>query len=90
MIDGQRGATIYDKQDRHARRVRLTIDAGDPGSVKEVASQIEPTPSVLPQLFRLDGQSGHLQAEFDEMKDAGLRKNEEGVSECEESRLASV
>ena len=31
--------------------------------VKEVANQNEPTPPVLPKLFRLDGQTGHLHAE---------------------------
>ena len=30
-VHGPQGATIYDRQDRHARRVRLTIGAGDPG-----------------------------------------------------------
>ena len=30
---------------------------------KEVASQNEPTPHVLPKLFRLDGQTGHLHAD---------------------------
>ena len=29
-------------------------------SVNEVANQIEPTPHVLPHLFRLHGQTGHL------------------------------
>ena len=36
--------------------------------VKEVANQIEPTPPVLTQLFRLVGQTRNLQA--DEMKQA--------------------
>ena len=51
--------------------------------IKEVANQIEPTPPVLPQLFRLVGQTGHLQA--DEMKEANLRKK---VLEYEESQRA--
>ena len=32
-------------------------------AAKEVASQNKPTPPVLPKLFRLDGQTGRLQAE---------------------------
>ena len=44
--------------------------------VKEVASQNEPTPPVLPKLFRLDGQTGHLQAEQAEQAEEFEKESE--------------
>ena len=49
--------------------------------VKEVASAIEPTPNILPHLFRQSGQTEHRQAE--EIKEAEMRKK---VLEFEESK----
>ena len=68
---------MTDKIDTHGESDSRSVQAIP---VKRVASQIEPTPPVLPQLSRLVGQSGHLQA--DGMKEADLRKK---VLECEDS-----
>ena len=51
---GPQAATIYDRQDRHELRFRDTIAAAD-APAKEVASAIEPTPTVPPQLFSRAG-----------------------------------
>jgi hypothetical protein len=49
-------------------------------AVEEVAIKNEPTPSVLPKFFRLDGQTGHLQAEQEQSKQSKLRTGDrEGV-----------
>ena len=56
---GEERRSITDKIDKYSefdRRSAQTI------AVEEMAIQNEPTRSVLTQLFRLDGQTGHLQA----------------------------
>ena len=60
IMAGEERRSITDKIDKYSefdRRSAQTI------AVEEMAIQNEPTPSVLTKLFRLDGQTGHLQAD---------------------------
>ena len=59
LMAGEERRSITDKIDKYSefdRRSAQTI------AVEEMAIQNEPTRSVLTKLFRLDGQTGHLQA----------------------------
>ena len=60
LMAGEERRSITDKIDKYSefdRRSAQTI------AVEEMAIRNEPTPSVLTKLFRLDGQTGHLQAD---------------------------